>query len=254
MKITILGSGTFVPYKKRKCSSYLIETSTDKILLDIGRGAISRLGQLKVPLVDINNIFISHMHSDHASELAPFISYIIDNPEKKKLKAKYTIYGPEGLKKRVKKLLEVFGISKHKNLKIIRIIEIKDKEDIKLGKLLVRGFRVTGHGKSVECMAYRLNVKNRIFCYSGDSGDCKGLRDAAREADLAIMEATLPRTSEEPNHISGDELGKLAQETNIKKLIVTHVADCYLPKVKKEVRQSYSGPIKLAKDLMRLKL
>ena len=55
-------------------------------------------------------------------------------------------------------------------------------------------------------------------------------------------------------HINGEELGKLAQETKIKKLIVTHVANTYLHQVKKDIRKNYKEKVIIAKDLMKIKI
>ena len=109
MKITILGSGTFEPELKRHCASYLFEIGKEKIVFDFGRGAIDGLLKLKINLFDIGRIFITHFHADHFSELSSLLHWIYSAP---KLGERYkfpilTIYGPEGLKKRLESLKKV---------------------------------------------------------------------------------------------------------------------------------------------------
>ena len=193
------------------------------------------------------------MHADHCSELISFLFMIRYPPQKKNLKEKYTIYGPKGIKKSLHTILDGFGVNKKKTLKRIKIKEISDKKKINFRRLEIKAFEVK-HSKSKKCLSYRVISKKKIFCYSGDSIDCVGLRNACQNADLAIVEATLPRSYGADNHIDGKELGVLAKEVGIKKLIVTHVADFYLPQVKKDIRKNYKGELIIAKDLMEMKI
>ena len=252
MKLTILGSGTFIPELERSCSSYLIQTGKEKIIIDFGRGAIRNLLRLKINLYEIGNIFISHMHTDHSTELASFIQLIIDSPKRnKKLRDNYIIYGPIGIKKDIKNMLKTFHIDKHKNLKRIQVKELSLNKIIKIDKLIIKGIEVE-HSEQTRCFSYRLKINNKTICYSGDSTYCDGLKKACKDVDIAIIEATGPPEWKMKGHINGEELGKLAQQTRIKKLIVTHVAKTYLPQVKKDIRKEYKGKFSIAKDLMKV--
>jgi ribonuclease Z len=253
MKLTILGSGTFVPQLNRNCSSYLIEIGNEKIMFDFGRGTIHNLLKLKTNLYDLDKIFISHMHTDHSSELPPFISFVIDNPEKKKLKDKYTIFGAKGTKKRISKLLESFNLHKHKNIGRIQIKELSDKEIVKGKNWKIKVFK-TKHGGNLDCLSYRLESKKKVLFYLGDSAYSKELIEGCQNSDVAVLEATLPERWKSKEHMNGREAGKLATRANVKNLIVTHVANTYLPEVKKDIRKEYKGKFSIAKDLMKIKV
>jgi len=253
MKLTVLGSGTFMPELKRNNSSYLLEEGKEKIVFDFGRGAIDRLLQLKVNLIDLDKVFISHMHADHSSELISFMFVLRYYPKKKDLKKHYYIYGPKGIKERLIMILDGFGVNKKKTLKRIKIKELSDNKIVKVGKLKIKAFTVK-HSKSRTCFSYRVEKDKKAFCYSGDSTDCTGLRMACKDVDLAVVESTLPKSYGMDTHINGEELGKLAQEVGIHSLLVTHVSDFYLPRVLKDIKLSYKGPVKIAKDLMEVKI
>ncbi len=255
MKITILGSGTFVPELKRTCSSYLLEKDNKKIVFDFGRGTIRNLLKLKINLYDIDKIFISHMHTDHSTELASFIQFIIDAPEKQKLKDEYTIYGPRGIQKDIQNMFKTFHIEKHKHISRIKIKEIK--KALKIGPLKIKSFEAKHNNyntPSLSCLGYNIFSGKKKLCYSGDGSYCESLKEACKNADLAIVEATGPKEWNLKGHISGEDLGKLAQETKIKKLVVTHIANTYLPRVKKDIRMNYNGKMIMAKDLMEFRL
>ncbi len=106
--MTVLGSGNFLPDTSRHCSSYLLEVNKKKIMFDFGRGAIDSLIKKKINLKEIQNIFISHMHSDHFSEIGSFLGWVIDEPSLLKVEHKVRIFGPRGIKKAVKRLLKAF--------------------------------------------------------------------------------------------------------------------------------------------------
>jgi len=73
MKLTILGSGTCIPNKKRGSSGYLLETSVSKMLLDCGSGTTWKLEQIGINYLEIDHIFFSHIHPDHTGDLVPFL-------------------------------------------------------------------------------------------------------------------------------------------------------------------------------------
>jgi ribonuclease BN (tRNA processing enzyme) len=253
MKLTILGSGTFVPELNRSCSSYLVELRKEKIVLDFGRGAIQNLLKLKTNLYELDKIFISHMHADHSSELPSFISFIVDNPKKKELRNKYIIYGPKGIKKRISRLLESFNLHRHKNLDRIQIKELSDKDIVKGNDWKIKPFRVK-HGNDLNCLSYRIESENKVFFYLGDSAYSEELIRGCQNSDVAILEAALPEEWKSKEHMSGKEAGELATKANVKNLIITHVANTYLSNVKKEVREKYKGRFSIAKDLMKISI
>ena len=65
IKITLLGTGTPLPSMERFGPSTLVEANGQYFLFDCGRGASQRLWQQKIPLGKINNVFFTHLHSDH---------------------------------------------------------------------------------------------------------------------------------------------------------------------------------------------
>ena len=66
MKLTVLGSGGWIPTQQRETCSYLVEVENTLILLDAGTG-ISRLKEYPHILKEYKeiNIILSHYHLDH---------------------------------------------------------------------------------------------------------------------------------------------------------------------------------------------
>lgn len=73
MRLTILGSGTCVPYARRGSSGYAVELPDAKIVLDCGSGTTKRLAEAGINYLDVDYLLLSHLHPDHTGGLAAFL-------------------------------------------------------------------------------------------------------------------------------------------------------------------------------------
>ena len=67
MKLTVLGKYGPYPPINGATSSYLLQTDSANVLLDLGSGTLARLKE-KVGVKDISFIVFSHLHFDHVSD------------------------------------------------------------------------------------------------------------------------------------------------------------------------------------------
>lgn len=250
MQLTILGSGSYIPELTRHCSSYLIKINKQILIFDFGRGALDQLMKLGINYYDIDYIFITHTHADHCSELASLLHIALEEQRKWQFRKKdLIIYGPKGLKETVKHILAAFHILGQKPKYKVEIKEITG--EVSSNDWLVKSFEVK-HSENCVCLAYRIESDNKVIAYSGDTGECPALEKAAKNADLAIIEASLPSELEKETHLTGETAGKIAAEANVKKLILTHPVPYYLKNFdpKKDAAKFYKGTIILAEDMM----
>ena len=94
MRVTALGTGMpQVIQKKTKASGWYVELGNgDKFLFDLGTGSMENLAALQPDWSQVDKVFLSHLHSDHAGDFAPL--YIGGW-----MNGRYTplyIYGPTG--------------------------------------------------------------------------------------------------------------------------------------------------------------
>ncbi len=120
MKVTFLGTGAMKPHKDRNTSAILLTYKGENILVDCGEGTQRQFIKAKISPSKITRILISHWHGDHILGLPGLLQTLARSDYKKTLK----IYGPEGTKKFISRLMSLF-IPKN-NLKY-EIIEIKKK-------------------------------------------------------------------------------------------------------------------------------
>ena len=97
-KATLLGTGIPVPQPERSGPATLVEAGRHKLLFDGGRGATTRLYQLKVPLRDVGPLFITHLHSDHVVGIPDlWLSGWLGGPWARRV-TPFRVIGPSGTK------------------------------------------------------------------------------------------------------------------------------------------------------------
>lgn len=93
-KVHIIGSSAAIPTSERHTSTQLINYHNKFMLIDCAEGTQIQLRRMRLPLMKINHIFISHLHGDHYLGLPGLIFTMHLLGRKKKLH----IYAPWGLK------------------------------------------------------------------------------------------------------------------------------------------------------------
>ena len=73
MKLTFLGTSHGVPEKHRKCTSVLLTVQGKHYIFDAGVPLYTAVKRVGLDLHDIQAIFLTHMHGDHATGLIEFV-------------------------------------------------------------------------------------------------------------------------------------------------------------------------------------
>ena len=263
MHITIIGSGSYFPETDRHCSSYLVQIGKENLVFDFGRGVLDGLIKSGVQYYDIDTIFITHTHADHCVELGALLHIcLMELPGFEFRKKDLTIYGPKGIKHTIDLIMETYGLKKAKSKHKIIVKELEEGDVVHGDVWKVQGFKAV-HSKKVECLAFRLEADDRVMAYSGDTGDCPGLRMACQNADLAIIEAFLSNELKEQidasgfettGHLTAEQTGKIAQECRVKRLVLTHISSFALEKYNYEAqaKKFFKGEKLIAKDMMKI--
>ena len=261
MKITVLGSGTAAPRLDRNMSGYLLEADGKKILFDSGAGTIRQLLKLKANLLDINDIFYTHLHNDHINDLG---AIIWSNNYGMKRKKALNIYGPKGFKKYFKILMEKIlrppKLSYRINIREmgdgsiikITITKINNKKIFKnKNNIVIKSIKSKHTGASVS---YRIEYGNKSIVYSGDTDYSDEIIKISKNADLLILECSYPDGRKAKGHLTPSLCGKIAAKANVKKLVLTHFyPEADRVDVKRQCKKEYNEKIVLAKDFMEIK-
>ncbi|MDD3159475.1 MAG: ribonuclease Z [Candidatus ainarchaeum sp.] len=102
IKLTILGNCGSVPQKDKSFSSSIISYFGNNLLFDCPEGTQKQLMKSKISLMKIDNIFISHMHTDHFLGLFGWIITMQLNNRSEPL----TIFSPTWGKQKIERMLK----------------------------------------------------------------------------------------------------------------------------------------------------
>lgn len=205
MQLTILGSGTARPTARRASAGYLVEWKEGALLLDPSAGTYVRALKAGLEPARLLAVVLSHLHGDHASDLPG----LLWARRQEKLEAPLAIVGPRGTATLVRRARALFA----------------DDTPARVEPLPWRG-----HGLSIEAfparhteeaLCLRISAGGKSLAYSGDTGDCEGLRAACSGADLALLECTAIEPKE--GHLSPADCARVVAAANPRRVLLTHI-------------------------------
>src|SRR4051812_47170377 len=102
LKITLLGTGNPIPDPNRAGPATLVQAPGTTILVDCGRGVLMRLAAVGVLPPMLDAVLVSHLHSDHITDLNDVITsqWVLAM-----VPTTLRIYGPPGIREVVDALL-----------------------------------------------------------------------------------------------------------------------------------------------------
>ena len=106
MDVILLGTGSPIPNPQRAGPATLVRAGGVNLLADCGRGVVMRLAAVGVPPPAISAVLLTHMHSDHITDLNDIITtHWVMNFAPTPLK----VFGPKGAKALVEATLAMLA-------------------------------------------------------------------------------------------------------------------------------------------------
>lgn len=239
MKLSVLGcSGTY-PGPGSPCSGYLVEHDGFRLVLDLGNGALGGLLH-HVDLLDVDAVYVSHLHGDHCLDLVPYSYARRYHPDG--AAPPLPVYGPVGLAERI---LGSYESPPEDGLDEVYAFHELPAGDLRLGPFQIRT-AVVAH--PVESHAARLTADGRSLVYSSDTGTSASLVELARGCDVLLCEASWPSDPPPPPgiHLTGGQAGEHAAQAGVGRLLLTHLMPSTAPgPVLQAARAAYHGPVEL---------
>ncbi len=246
MKLTVLGSGSACMGPGQAGSGYLVEEGEAKLLLECGPGVLGRLQKHAAPGA-LTAIVISHMHPDHCIDLLAYRQALRLAPHEAGAKLPPLYLPPGGMEvlNRVAQTLDPTGGPATDDF---RTEEYSQRRQLRIGGLALRFFSVK---HTVPAWAMVVEGERRLV-FSGDTGPCPELTQAAHQADLFLCEATF-QGAEKPlqwwGHMSAMEAGLVARRANARRLLLTHIAPHLDVRVSLgEARESFRERVEYAEE------
>lgn len=228
MKLTIVGCGDAFGSGGRLQTSYLVDWSNGRFLIDCGATTIIGLNRLGIDPNSIPAIFITHLHGDHFSGL---VWWLLHAQHISKRKTPLTIVGPEGIEARFRTAAEALFPG---STDVTRVYPLTFRELRREVAMDVEGVRVTPyevqHASGAPPYALRFEMDDKVLAFTGDSEWVEAIVTAGRNADLYIMECY--QFSGAPRfHMSWESISANLDRIGARKVVLTHMSAGMLARV-----------------------
>jgi ribonuclease Z len=266
MELSVMFAGTAgsVPSARRGLPALLIRHGGERILVDCGEGTQRQLIR-SGGLVELTDIFITHLHLDHWLGL-PGLLKSLDLRDRERPLA---LHGPPGTAEAMATMRRVYGRLGF----ALEVIELEPEDVVRRGTLEIQPVNVRHRtlaygyvfaedarpGRFDAELAAALGVEfgpdfgrlqrgetvngvlpeqvigepreGRKLVLSGDTSPCETLAIAAHRADLLVHEATFSDEEREraalTGHSTAAQAAQIALDADVRMLALTHVSARY---------------------------
>ncbi len=280
-RIIFLGAGTPTPYRNGFGTAFLLDIDGHRILVDCGPSTTRNLANFNFYPLDVNFLFITHLHFDHCSGIPDFLLSYWDQSVSSRLGL--SIYGPEFMQRFISRLVGPAGaftddINARINAPIsqktylnrggvlprlqpeFNVTELLGGETFKLADIRAT-VRKTRHAEPwLKSLAYRFDVGGLSIVITGDTGSVDVIAELAAGCDILIVNAWNANAdvSESEFDQSLATVGSAAlmgREASAKILVLSHLGKRSGQKGEKsdmecinEAAEIFSGKIIIAKE------
>jgi ribonuclease Z len=284
LELTLLGTGSPMHTPHRFGPSQVIHSGATRLLIDAGWGSTPRLFQAGMPPQTIDAVFITHLHSDHTTDMADFLVMrwvgCIEKP--------IPIYGPAGTKRMIHGFQEAMAADTgyrlaHHGDKLwsgglaadVTEFEAGDDpvETARYGDITVKAFEVD-HRPVKPAYGFRFELDGRAITISGDTNPCTGLLNGSKGADIMVCDsmnlemmkgletrlkgignakqASLLEDAHD-YHAPITGMAEVAQKAGVRQLLLSHImppiTDEQVPEFTAGLDKIFSGVISVGHDL-----
>ena len=274
-KITLLGvkGGPAIRQDGAMPTASLLEFDGQTIVVDCGIGCARSVVAAGVGLLDIDAIYVTHLHSDHVLELGPLLYTAWTTG----LREPIRVFGPEGLQAYWDGFLAAMSFDHAIRTDDEGRPPLRELVDVAifgegalppLGALAVSALRVD-HPPVRECYALKFERGEKSVVFSADTCYFPPLADFARGADVLVHEAMLTAGVENlvkrtpaagrlrehllASHTPAEDVGRIAAAAQVGTLVLNHLIPADDPNFtetdwRREVAKAWSGPVVVGQD------
>jgi ribonuclease BN (tRNA processing enzyme) len=258
VRVTVLGKSPSWQDAGGACSGYLVQEGDTTLLLDCGNGVFGKLRRF-VDYVDVDAVVLSHLHADHFLDLVPYSYALTYAPRQQPVPvhvwpgtddpAKPLLHAPPGAQAVFRRVAGAWG-----NDDLIEnafhLREYDPRDTIEVGPLRMR-FCPVPHFLPTYAIEVTSSETPRRFTYGADCCPSDALVGFARDTDLLVVEATLPRPERTGirGHLTPGEAGEHGRAAGARRLVLTHVSDELGERwAREEAERTFGGTVEVARE------
>jgi ribonuclease Z len=200
MRISFIGSTPVPPTRSQAGTCIMVELGNGKrFFFDFGNGAVKNLVAMQVPIQAVNDIFLTHLHVDHYSDLPYLYCFAPWMMRWKPLR----VHGPSGRtpKDGIKHMIEGMKMMTHWHTDSFNACPIGDGYEVIVNEfdytddngicydrdgVVVRHWR-RAHGKD-GASGYRLDWEGLSFVWTGDGRPDANTANFSKDVDVFVTE------------------------------------------------------------------
>jgi ribonuclease BN (tRNA processing enzyme) len=226
------------------------------MLLDCGNGVFSKLRRF-CDYVDVDAVLISHLHADHFLDLVPFSYALTYAPRQQPVPvagwpgtshpARPELYAPVGAAEVFRHIVGCWGNDDLID-RAFQLHEYDAPDTFQVGPFGVRFCEVPHY---TPTYAVELSSNGGRLTYSADCSPNEELIRFARDTDMLLIEATLPRPERtgERGHLTPGEAGEHGKRAHARQLVITHFSDELDAEwARAQAGASFGAPVELAAE------
>jgi ribonuclease Z len=268
MDVILLGTGSPLPDPRRAGPATLVRAGGANLLFDCGRGVLMRLAAAGVLPPMLSAVVITHLHSDHITDLNDVITtrWVMSQQP-----APLQVIGPPGTAQLIEDTLRMLGpdigyrIAHHDDLNegpTVTARELSPGDRVTIGGCELIAY-ATDHAPVAPTLGYRVTAGAAIAAIAGDTIPCPGLDAMCAGAgvyvqtvirdDLVRMVPAQRLQDILDYHSTVRQAAETAQRAGVKTLMMTHYVPALVPGQEDAWRAfaapHFTGEIVLGDDL-----
>lgn len=215
LRMILLGVGTAVPDQDRENTHMVWESSTGLLLIDAGGSTFQRLLRAGVDPLNLQGVFLTHVHADHINGFAVLLFQLALAGYKARLR----VYGNAPTLALTQRVVTAFELGTHQVAVDWVTVPAGDEVPISDPDYHLTTAE-TVH--SAPCLSLRFTdrTSGRALVYSADTEPCPAGQQLARGASVLIHEATTAAPF--PGHSTPRQAGQVAAQAGVARLALVH--------------------------------
>lgn len=243
-RVTLLGTGSPLPTAQHAGPATLVQAGDAVLLVDCGRAVVMRLAAAGVLPAGLSAVLLTHLHSDHITDLNDVITtHWIMTSEPTLLR----VIGPPGTQRVVDGVLAMLALDEgyrqahHADLRHPMAVTVTEVDPGAV--LAVGGARITvqatDHRPVTPTVGYRIEHAGAAVALGGDGVPCPGLDELCAGADVyvqTVLRADLIGLVNSARlreiltyHSTIEQAAQLAERAGVKIFLPTHFLPAIAP-------------------------